>query len=400
MFPLQYLIDTNVLLDYPQVVSKYNCIVLSHVLRELDNLKYKNDTLGFKVRRAVRALRENQVEYDLNDYTFSLSPEFDEHYTDNKIIQCAKEKKLVIISNDILLSEKCKAFGIECIQFAPKLHIYNGLAEFILGDEELAQFHLGEYKISTKNLLNNQYVLLYDNYGNSVEKYRFFDGKLHKIKAFRAKNTQILKPLDDVQACAYDALLNPDIKIVALIGKSGTGKTKSAISVALDLLERGLYEKIILVRHAVESGQSIGFLPGDKLEKLIGGWGACFIDNLPGEKYQFDRLIQEGKIELESAGLLKGRDIHNAILIFDECEDSSEKQMEIVGTRLHDSSKGIFVGDYRQTSQDRYNVDSGLLRLIDKAKGKEWFACVELRTSGRGQVSTFFSEEYKESTIS
>lgn len=271
--------------------------------------------------------------------------------------------------------------------------LYTGVREITLNDEQLGLFYQNEYFID--DMTTNEYLLI-KNRNEIVDKYRFNGEKLIKLQNVKFKNNNVLKPLDEVQNCAYDALFNNDIKVVCLIGKSGTGKTKSAISVGLELLKSGVYDKMILVRHAVESGETIGLLPGSKDEKMITGWAGCFYDNLPGYRYEFEELIRTGKIEMESVSLIKGRNLQRSIVIFDEAEDAFPEHIELVGSRLNDDSKLIVVGDYRQTSKAKFANNSGLLKLIEKAKGREWFACIELLANGRGNVANFFATEFKE----
>jgi predicted ribonuclease YlaK len=270
--------------------------------------------------------------------------------------------------------------------------IYKGYREIDLTEGELAQL----YENVDKNLYElhtNEYLIVKLN-KEVKDKLRWDGERLVKIKHYKWKSTEILKPLDDIQFCAYDALLNNNIKVICLIGKSGTGKTKTAISIGLELLKIGTYDKIIFIRHAEEAGKSIGFFPGTKTDKLE-SFAGCVYDNLNGQKFEFEELVRTERIEVESLGLLKGRNFKNMIVIFDECEDAFPDHIELVGTRINDSCKLIFVGDYDQVSNPKYGKNSGLLKLIDRAKGKEWFACVELKTNGRGKVAEFFATEFK-----
>jgi predicted ribonuclease YlaK len=272
--------------------------------------------------------------------------------------------------------------------------IYSGVKEVILSDEQLATFYQDNQ--SPVELLENEYLIIKNQENECVDKYKFNNGVLVKLKGIKYKNSDLLKPLDEIQLCAYDALYSKDIKVVCLVGKSGTGKTKTAITIGLELLKAGVYDKILLIRHAVETGEGIGLLPGSKDDKMINGWAGCFYDNLNGQRYEFEDLVKQGKIEIESLSLLKGRDIKNSYVIFDECEDAYPDQIELVGTRLGLNSKGVFVGDYNQTSKERYKNNSGIKKLIEKATGKKWFINIELKTNGRSEVAEFFATEFKE----
>jgi PhoH-like ATPase len=272
--------------------------------------------------------------------------------------------------------------------------IYSGVKEVILSDEELATFY--QTNQSPAELLENEYLIIRNQDNECIDKYKLNNGALAKLKTIKYKNTEMLKPLDDIQSCAYDALHNKDLKVVCLVGKSGTGKTKTAITVGLELLKSGVYDKILLIRHAVETGESIGLLPGTKDDKMINGWAGCFYDNLSGQRYEFEDLVKQGKIEIESLSLLKGRDIKKTYIIFDECEDAYPDQIELVGTRFSLDSKLVFVGDYNQTSKEKYKNNSGIKKLIEKATGKKWFISIELKTNGRSEVAEFFATEFKE----
>jgi len=260
-------------------------------------------------------------------------------------------------------------------------------------DEDLAKFY-EEKIVNGYEFYNNQYVLI-KHKDEIVDKYRYFDGKFIKVIKKKFKHTNILPPLDDLQLVAYDALFVPEIIVVCLTGLSGTGKSKTALSVGTELLKQGLYDKIVLVRHAEESGKSIGLLKGTKDGKMTDGWAGCFYDNLPGEKYEFEQLLDQGKIQIESVSLLKGRNFKNSYVIFDEAEDAFPEQIELVGTRISDNCKLVYVGDYNQVSNSKYKNNSGILQLINRAKGKDWFSAIELVTNGRGVVAEFFATEFK-----
>lgn len=272
--------------------------------------------------------------------------------------------------------------------------MYNGIREVVLDDHALASFY--ENQTNEFDLLANEYLIIKNTKDEIIDKFRWNGTKFEKLKNIKFKNANVQKPLDDKQLCAYDALFNQDIKVVCLVGKSGTGKTNSALMAGVDQLKQGAYEKIFLVRHAEEAGNSIGLLPGDKIAKLVSGWAGAFYDNLIGGKFEFEEMIRTEKIEIESISLIKGRNLKNCFVIFDECEDAFPEHIELVGTRICSDSKLIFVGDDKQVSKQKYANNSGLLKLIEKAKGKEWFSAVELVTNGRSEVANFFATEYKE----
>lgn len=269
---------------------------------------------------------------------------------------------------------------------------YEGVRVVELTNEELAIFY--ETQVIDIDKKYNEYLIIKNN-DKIIDKYRYTENGITKVKNHKFKNTTILKPLDDIQLCAYDAMFSDDINVVCLTGKAGTAKTKTALSVGLELIKQQKYKKLIFLRHPAQHGEKMGYMPGDKYEKLLeSGLIGAAIDNLPGGKYELEQLMKTEQVELESLSLIKGRNYQDTLIIFDEAEDCTKDQMLMLGTRLCDSSKCFIIGDLEQVSEKKYRSDSGLQHLIKNAYGEKWFCHIQMISNGRGNVATWFGENY------
>lgn len=154
-------------------------------------------------------------------------------------------------------------------------------------------------------------------------------------------------PLSAEQKQAKEIILNNTITIVR--GGAGSGKSMLAAQVALDMLFRKEVEKIILTRPAVTSGEEIGFLPGDKDEKLA-PYTAAIYDNMYRlyKKEYIDKHISEGNIEVIPLGFMRGRNLTNSLIVVDEGQNITHKQMELLLGRICTGSKMIICGDTAQ----------------------------------------------------
>jgi len=391
--------DTNTLLQTQgNILENFNNIILPiGVIEELDNQKSKEGSLGYNARCVIRKLEKREDIQYITKQKYIMPEDWITDKIDNQIVCFARDNDCILYCNDLNVRTKAKSLNIPAFAWVEnKTEHFKGWRKLILTEEQIADFYENK-NLPVNNFIENEYIILFTEDGKSIEKLKYKNGDLKKIQRLKYKDTYIEKPLDDIQYCAYDALFDDDIKIVSLTGLSGTGKTKTAVSVGLELLnnQNSKYEKIVLIRHAVESGETIGLLPGDKNEKLINGWAGCFYDNLPGKKFEFMENLYENKIEIETLSLLKGRDLKNCFIIFDECEDAFPEQIELVATRKSSGSKVVFVGDYNQTSHQKYKNNNGLKKLIEKCTGQSWFTNLELQTNGRDEIVEFFATEFK-----
>jgi phosphate starvation-inducible PhoH-like protein len=201
--------------------------------------------------------------------------------------------------------------------------------------------------------------------------------------------------LNEEQKSAKAKIL--DNTITVLTGGAGSGKTLLACQIALDQLFNREIEKIVIARPVITSGEELGFLPGDIKEKMD-PFVAPIYENMYRlySKDKIDKCIQEGEIEIIPFAFMRGRNISNAFVIIDEAQNVTDKQMELVITRLCNGSKMIIVGDVQQTDLKDRKM-SGLYFLNKAIAGHvPGTGSVHLKTNHRHEIVEPILAIYKE----
>ncbi|MFN7090986.1 MAG: PhoH family protein [Allorhizobium sp.] len=163
------------------------------------------------------------------------------------------------------------------------------------------------------------------------------------------------------------------------VGPAGTGKTYLAVAHAAQLLERGVVDRIVLTRPAVEAGERLGFLPGDMKEKVdpyLRPLYDALYDMIPGDKVE--RAITAGVIEIAPLAFMRGRTLANAAIILDEAQNTTSMQMKMFLTRLGENGRMIITGDPSQVDLPR-GVTSGLVEALTVLKGVEGVSVVRFK---------------------
>ncbi len=194
--------------------------------------------------------------------------------------------------------------------------------------------------------------------------------------ATRKKTIVSRTPTQDAYVRAMDRA-----ELVFGVGPAGTGKTYLAVAHAAQLLERGLVEKIILSRPAVEAGERLGYLPGDMKEKVdpyLRPLYDALYDMMPGDKVE--RAITAGVIEIAPLAFMRGRTLANAAIILDEAQNTTSMQMKMFLTRLGENARMIVTGDPSQIDLPR-GVKSGLVEALHILRGVDGVITVRFRGS-------------------
>ncbi len=168
-------------------------------------------------------------------------------------------------------------------------------------------------------------------------------------------------------------------ELVFGVGPAGTGKTYLAVAHAAQLLERGVVDRIVLSRPAVEAGERLGFLPGDMKEKVdpyLRPLYDALYDMIPGDKVE--RAITAGVIEIAPLAFMRGRTLANAAIILDEAQNTTSMQMKMFLTRLGENGRMIITGDPSQVDLPR-GVKSGLVEALQILKGVEGVSFVRFK---------------------
>jgi Predicted ATPase related to phosphate starvation-inducible protein PhoH len=250
-----------------------------------------------------------------------------------------------------------------------------------------------------KNLLKPNDCFILKSIRNSVlVRYNPFTGKLKKVE----KGTNYgIQPRNAEQSFAFEILNDPDVKLVGLTGKAGTGKTLLALAAALK--QADTYKQILLARPIVSlANKDIGFLPGDEKQKVAPYMQPLF-DNLNVIKGQFspgspevkriDEMQKNNQLVIEALAFIRGRSLSDTFCIIDEAQNLTPHEIKTIITRAGEGTKMIFTGDVQQIDSPYLDAQSnGLAYMVDKMRGQDIFAHVNLVKGERSQLSELASD--------
>jgi PhoH-like ATPase len=235
-----------------------------------------------------------------------------------------------------------------------------------------------------------------DAFGGSGSAVGIVDSTGEKVKKllFDYEHIWGVKPRNVQQTMALELLLRDDIPLITLIGKAGTGKTLLALASGLMQTEDlGYYKKLLVARPIVPVGKDLGFLPGEKQEKLR-PWMQPIYDNLeylfntkkPGE---LDAILAGmGSIEVEALTYIRGRSIPDQFIIIDEAQNLSKHEVKTILTRVGEGSKIVLMGDPAQIDHpylDEYN--NGLTYVLERFKEQKVAGHVQLVKGERSELA-------------
>jgi PhoH-like ATPase len=412
-----YVLDTNVLLQDPYSIFSFEdneVIIPAVVLEEVDSKKRYMDEIGRNARavsKLVDGLREfgklhekiplengGSLRIELNHRSFhELQEIFVEKTNDNRILAVAKNlfieeqtkengKPVILVSKDTLVRVKADAIGLTAEDFLSDRvveldHIYTGFQELFVPIEILGKFYekseLSLSEITNHPFYPNQFLIMKDALGGSASAIGIVDRNGKKVRKLVKNPDHVwgIHPRNVQQTMAIELLLRKDLPLVTLIGKAGTGKTLLALASGLlqteDLRD---YKKLIVARPIVPMGKDLGYLPGEKQEKLR-PWMQPIYDNLeylfntkkPGE---LDAILAGmGSIEVEALTYIRGRSIPDQYIIIDEAQNLTKHEVKTILTRVGEGSKIVLMGDPEQIDHpylDAYN--NGLTYVVEKFK--------------------------------
>jgi PhoH-like ATPase len=206
-----------------------------------------------------------------------------------------------------------------------------------------------------------------------------------------------VKARNKEQAFSFDLLMDPEVSIVTLVGKAGSGKTLCAVAAGLKQIMEGkkskdpLYKKLVVSRPVQPMGKDIGFLPGTMEDKMA-PWLAPIQDNLKflmGDQATLEMYMDKGMIEMEALTYIRGRSIANAFIIIDEAQNLSVHEIKTILTRVGEGTKIVLTGDIEQI--DNVYIDetsNGLVHAVEKFKDYEIAGHVSLLKGERSKVAT------------
>lgn len=394
-------LDTNILLTNCSDIG--NCVVSSKSIEELESIKtsiHKDNDIKYKARQAVRAIKEQkpeiivvqQIDYDkLNALNLEI--------TNDNLIICSAfrytminvDTDLVFVTNDILaglIAEKY--FGLTVRNICEKQpDDYKGYIDYHFStDEEIADFY-ENIQNNTLGLMINQYGILYNPTGEIIDKVKW-DGTSNKTISYKPISNDFVgkvKPRNVHQELCFDMLQDNKSTIKVIRGCFGSGKDYLMVTHAIQLIKQNKYDKLIWVRNNVEVKDTnpIGFLPNDMKSKLL-PFVMPLADHLGGES-GLEMFINQGKIEIQHLGFIRGRNITNSIIYCSESENMTKEHMQLLIGRVAEGSTLWINGDNKQVDDKVFERNNGLSVLVDKLKGNSKFATVMLQKTERSETA-------------
>jgi PhoH-like ATPase len=443
-----FVLDTNVLLHSAQSLESFqdNDIVLPMaVIEELDKFKKYQDELGRNARQVIRTLdslresgslgqgvslsRAGSLASGIVTITSAHSPDdkinkklddvfnntFSMEKADNRILRVAltlqfQGQNVIFISKDINLRLKADALGLNVMDFEREKvdydKLFTGKQTLNVKQDIIDEIYQSKIiELEDVKAFPNEFVILESEENNKKTALTRFkeDGMLHLVDPHIDYNQFKLTPRNKEQRMALDVLLDPDVQLVTLVGKAGTGKTLLALAAALDLVIRqNRYEKILVSRPIVPLGNDIGFLPGDKDEKLS-HWMQPIFDNLDYLMHsdkkdhvsskKTDNLIGSHKIELEAITYIRGRSLPRQFVIVDEAQNLTPHEVKTIISRAGDGTKMILTGDPNQIDNPYLDSSSnGLTYTIERMKNLSLHAHMTLDKSERSELAAKAAE--------
>lgn len=265
---------------------------------------------------------------------------------------------------------------------------YKGYKEIELNNDQLADFYTNR-AVYAEGLLENQYLLIKDSTGEVVDKYCLQNGELRQVLFCKLGGTYtgVIKPRNPQQVCLFDMLKDKTSKIKLVTGRFGSGKTLAMTNAALELIEKGKFERIVWVRNnvSVKDAPEIGFLPGTEIEKLM-PYVMPLADHAGGEE-GVKKMLENGTLEVIPLGHLRGRSLRNCIVFCTECENLTRQHIQLLMGRIDEGSQLWLDGDLKQRDKDIFDKSAGLERLVERLAGNKLFAHVHLEKSERSEVA-------------
>ena len=265
---------------------------------------------------------------------------------------------------------------------------YNGYKELQLTDDQLSQMY-SKGQIDGCEFIENEYLLALDKEGKLVDKLVCHDGKLEGIHYQQLKNNYlgVIKPRNPQQHLVIDTLLDPTSKIKVIKGVYGSGKDYLMLAAALQLIEKGKFDRIVFVRPnvSVRGLPEIGALPGTADEKLA--WTlAPLYDKVGGEEGV--SMMLHNKI-LESVPLLfiRGRSFENSIIYVTEGQNMTTEIAKLIIGRIGDGSELWINADNSQTDRKLFDDDNGVNKMIERLAGNKLFSYIYMPKTERSEVA-------------
>ncbi|MFE0580820.1 MULTISPECIES: PhoH family protein [unclassified Streptomyces] len=419
-----YVLDTSVLLADPNAISRFDeheVVLPIVVITELE-AKRHHPELGYFARQALRLLDDFRVRngrldapiplgdlggtlrVELNHSDPSVLPAgFRLGDNDSRILAVARNLQaegydVTVVSKDLPLRIKASSVGLIAEEYRAELAItdggWTGMSEIGLSGEQVDLLYSEErlYVPEAAELPVHTGLVLQSERGKALGRVTA-DGNVKLVRGDR--DAFGLHGRSAEQRIALDLLLDPEIGIISMGGRAGTGKSALALCAGLEaVLERRQHQKVMVFRplYAV-GGQDLGYLPGDASEKMS-PWAQAVFDTLSSVagREVIEEVLNRGMLEVLPLTHIRGRSLHDAFVIVDEAQSLERNVLLTVLSRIGANSRVVLTHDVAQRDNLRVGRYDGVVAVVEKLKGHPLFAHVTLTRSERSPIAALVTE--------
>jgi PhoH-like ATPase len=417
-----YVLDTSVLLSDPKAIfqfAEHAVVIPVVVISELEG-KRNDPEIGYFARQALRNLDDLRVLHERLDFPIpvgdggSLRVELNHSNmsvlpsglqlgdNDSRILAVALNLSndglaVTVVSKDMPLRVKAASIGLAAEEYRHELAVdsgWTGLDEITLGSEQMADLYENEWMKTAlvADLPANTGLIIHSDRGSALGRVSG-EGSFKLVRGDR--DVFGLHGRSAEQRLAIDMLLDPEVGILSLGGRAGTGKSALALCAGLEaVLERQQHKKIMVFRplYAV-GGQELGYLPGDQGEKM-NPWGQAVFDTLGALVSQnvLDEVLDRGILEVLPLTHIRGRSLHDAFVIVDEAQSLERNVLLTVLSRIGQNSRVVLTHDVAQRDNLRVGRHDGVASVIETLKGHPLFGHITLTRSERSAIAALVTQ--------
>jgi PhoH-like ATPase len=419
-----FVLDTSVLLADPGALARFaehEVVVPIAVIGELET-KRDHPELGYFARAALRSLDDIRLKYGRLDQAIQINPEggtlsvelnhtdlssmpygfLRDGTNDSRILAIAKNlmtdgKDVVLVTKDLPLRVKASSVGVEAQEYLAELVSssgWTGIVELSVGSNVIDDLYASDFADHEEvhSLPIHTGVVLHSDRASALARVTT-DKRLQLVRGDRTAFG--LHGRSAEQRIALDLLLDPEIGIVSMGGRAGTGKSALALCAGLEaVMERRAHKKIIIFRPLYPvGGQELGYLPGSEGEKMS-PWAQAVFDTLGALVSQpiIDEIIDRGLIEVLPLTHIRGRSLHDSFVIVDEAQSLERGVLLTVLSRIGQGSRVILTHDVGQRDNLRVGRHDGVVAVVETLKGHPLFAHVTLTRSERSAIAALVTE--------
>jgi PhoH-like ATPase len=418
-----YVIDTSVLLSDPYALTRFDeheVVLPVVVITELEGKRHHPE-LGYYARGALRILDEMRVEHGRLDSPLPvgsqggtlrvelnhtdaqvLPPGFRLGDNDSRILAVARNLQaegndVTLVSKDLPMRVKASSVGLHAEEYRAETVVesgWTGMSEVEVPSSVLDELYDDGVVdlVEARDLPCHTGLVLISERGSGLgrvtpdKRVRLVRGD-REIFGLRGRSAE--------QRVALDLLLDPDVGIISLGGRAGTGKSALALCAGLEsVLERRIHQKVIVFRpiYAV-GGQELGYLPGSEAEKM-NPWGQAVHDTLTSVTTPevVEEVVARGLLEVLPLTHIRGRSLHDAFVIVDEAQSLERNVLLTVLSRMGANARVVLTHDVAQRDNLRVGRYDGVVAVVEKLKGHPLFAHVTLNRSERSAIAALVTE--------